>query len=264
MNPVSQTMLADSMTPVVIWMMLMVLAVPAVMLLASPQAVHRPAQMVMTLMDLLRCHLEAREQARHDAAAAQRYAQQARVALAQAEMVVQHRQESWDEAVQHTDDAWLTWQEAEQQATRGRAAASFTAPWSARTSTEHTDRARFLKRTLSEAVERGDLPATALSGWDPWLHPVEQEQAIRQAIADHRQQRHQLATAAEQSAWHDIQYAAATRDRLRVEALTAAQRAARSQLRPVFEHWTVTALRQTWSRYSAGTTALIASASWTG
>ncbi|BCY05419.1 hypothetical protein [Actinoplanes sp. L3-i22] len=253
MNPVPQTVLTDPMVPVAIWMMLMVAAVPAVMLLASPQAVHRPGRLVMTIVNVLRCHLEAREQARRDAAAAIRYAAQARVAAAHADEAVRYRQELWREAGQRADDLWLTWQATEKQVTRGRATTVFTAPWAARTSTEVTDRARFLHRTVRAAVERGDLPATALAaalsgrdGWDPWRHPVEQELVILQAIAAHQQQRHQLATVAERAARHDIHHAAAVRDRLRDEARTAAQHAARHQLRPAIEHWSLPALRLTW------------------
>lgn len=253
MNPVPQTLLTDSMAPMVIWIMLMVAAVPAVILLASPQAVHRPGRMVMTVVELLRCHREAREQARREAAAAKRLAEQARVVAAHANVTVQHRQQYWCEAVQRTDDAWLTWQAAEQQVTRGRAAAAFAPPWAARTTTEQIARTRFLHRSVSDAVRRGDLPPAALTsalagrdGWNPWLHPVEQEVVILRTIADYRQHCHRLATVAERAAWHDIQHAATIHDRLRGEALAAAQRATRRRLRPAVEHWTIPALRLTW------------------
>src|SRR5689334_12615383 len=214
-------------------MMLMVAALPAMMLLANPQSVHRPGQLMMAAVDVLRCHLEAREQARREAAAAVRFAGEAKIAAVRAEDTLRHRQQLWHEAGQHTGDTWLSWQAAEQQVTRARTAAAFTASPAAPAAVEFTDRERFLHRSVHTAVRRGDLPASALpaalagrDGWNPRLYPADQELVLLRAIAEHRLRRHRQATAAEQSAWQNIQQAVATRDRLRAEAVTAARRAA--------------------------------------
>ncbi|GAA2698573.1 hypothetical protein [Actinoplanes palleronii] len=258
MNFVPQLLLADSMTPVIVWMMLMVAAFPAAMLLASPQAVHRPGQLVMAVVDVLRCHLEAREQARREAAAAVRFADEVKASSVRADAAVRYRQELWRESGQHAGDTWLTWQAAEQDVARARAAAAFTAPWSARTPTEYAERERFLHRTVRDAVQRGDLPTAALAaalagrgGWDPRLHPVEQELVLLRAVAEHRQRCHQQATVVERAAWHDIRTAVTDRDRMRAEAAAAVHRAARQRLRPVREHWTIPALRLTWGHQLA-------------
>ncbi|MFI1996911.1 hypothetical protein [Actinoplanes sp. NPDC020271] len=253
MNSVPQTLLSDSMAPMVIWMMLMVAAVPAVVLLASPHAVHRPGRLLMTILDVLRCHIEVREQARRDALAALRRAELARVAVTRAGVVVEQRRVLWCEAGQHTDEMWLAWQAAEQRVGRARAATAFAAPWAARTATEYTDWARALHRRVSSAVARGDLPAAAVAavssgrdGWNRSLHPVEQELTVLRAIADHRRQRHAQAGVAERAARDDLRHVAAIRDRLRAEAVVAARAAAEFRLRPAVEHWTVRALRLTW------------------
>lgn len=254
----SQTLMTDPTTPVVIWMMLMVAALPAMMLLANPQSVHRPGQLVMAAVDVLHRHLEAREQARREAAAALQRAGDAKIAAVRAEEALHHRQQLWHEAGQHAGDTWQSWQAAEQQVVRGRTAAAFTAPWAVPTATELADRERFLHRSVHTAVRRGDLPSSALpaalagrDGWNPHLHPVDQELVLLQAIAEHRSRRHQQATATEQTAWQNIQQAVATRDRLRTEAVEAAHQAAQHRLRPTLEHWTVPALLLTWNHRPA-------------
>ncbi|WP_436524804.1 hypothetical protein [Actinoplanes sp. HUAS TT8] len=258
MNSLPQTLLSESMAPMVIWMMLMVAAVPAVVLLASPHAVHRPGRLLMTIVDLLRCHVEAREQARRDALAAMHRAEQARVALTHAGVVVEHRHVLWCEAGQRTDEMWLAWQAAEQQVGRARAATAFATPWAAKTTTEYTDWTRMLHRRVSAAVACGDLPATAMvavssgrDGWNRWLHPVDQELTVLRAIAGHRRRCHTQAAVAERAARDDLQHAAAIRDRFRGEAVVAARHAAEHRLRPAVEHWTATALRLTWAHRMA-------------
>ncbi|BCY07270.1 hypothetical protein [Actinoplanes sp. L3-i22] len=258
MNLLSQTLLTDSTTLVIIWMMLMVAALPAMMLLANPQSVHRPGQLAMAAVDLLRAHLEAREQARREAAAAVRFAGQAKIAAVRAEQALSHRQQLWHEAGQHTGDTWLSWQAAEQRVTRARTASAFTASPAAQAAVEFTDRERFLHRSVHAAVRRGDLPASALpaamaarDGWNPRLHPVDQELALLRAVAEHRRHRHRQATAAEHSAWQNILQATATRDRLHTEALAAAHHAARHPLRPGRAHRTVPAPRPAWTHQPA-------------
>ncbi|GAA2675463.1 hypothetical protein [Actinoplanes palleronii] len=258
MNFLPQTLLSEPMTLLMTWMLLLVAAFPAVMLLASPQAVHRPGQLVMAVVDVLRCHLEAREQARREAAAAARFAAEVKASSVRADEAVRFRQDLWRESGQHAGDTWLTWQAAEEQVVRGRAAAAFTAPWAVRTPAEYAERKRFLHRSVRDAVHRADLPTAALAaalagrdGWDPQLHPLEQELVVLRAVAEHRRWCHQQATAAEGTAWDDIQRAVVVRDRTRAEAVAAAHRAAQHRLRPIHEHWTLPALRLTWGHQLA-------------
>lgn len=230
-NVLAQT---DPATPLIIWMMLMVAAVPAMMLLADPQSMRRPALAVLAFADVLRHHAESRTRARREAATATRYADDVLVAAQCADDAVRQRQESWSEAGQHTGEEWLAWQTAEQQVTRARAAAAFGAPDTARTPAEYVDRERFLHRTVRLAVRDGDLPVTALSavltgrdGWDPRLHPVEQELAVLRAVAAHRLLRYRRAVVAERAAEQNIKVAMAAREELRVHAVIAERRRSR-------------------------------------
>jgi hypothetical protein len=103
----------------------------------------------------------------------------------------------------------------------------------ARTPAEYAGRERFLHCAVSAAVNRADLPATALAevlaghgGWNPWLHPAEQERAVQLATVAHRRHLHLRAVMAEKAARHDAQLGLSTRDSLRRETAIAASRAA--------------------------------------
>ncbi|WP_230415938.1 hypothetical protein [Micromonospora tarapacensis] len=55
-------------------------------------------------------------------------------------------------------------------------------------------------------------------GWDPRLHPVEQELMLRRAVRDHLHARRQDAREREQTAWRAAELAAAAARSLREEA----------------------------------------------
>ncbi|WP_189334989.1 hypothetical protein [Actinoplanes ianthinogenes] len=159
-----------------IWLILVLVSVPALLLLGNPEAMRDP---VRTVLNALRV-----EQRRPVPAVWQ-----------VEEPAVAWREVAW-EAEERADDAWRTWQQAEERVSRARAAAAFAAPESPRTAAEYADRERFLHRTVRGAVERGDLPVAALRAqWDPRLHPVEQELVLLRAVAAHRQRLFRQATA---------------------------------------------------------------------
>jgi hypothetical protein len=242
MNAMSQMLLADPYTPMVIWLLLVLISMPALLLLASPQAMGDPGRLVLKVVAALRRN-------RLEAVETVRYAEEMQVAATRAHEAAERWQEFAQQAEEHTETAWQTWQRAEQQATRAQAAAAFATP-------ETTPSPYALSRTLRTAVDRGDLPAAALSaqaGWDPHLHPARQELVVWRAIAAHRYHLYRQATAAEQTAQHDTRLALAARDSLHREAATAAARAAavRRRSRPDRQRRSAPTGRLSWIQRTA-------------
>lgn len=214
--------------------LLMLLVVPALVLLANPHAMRDPRLAALAVAGAARRHRRDRDRQRSRAVEAVRYADEVRVAARRAREAARRWDERWRDAEQDAEMAWHAWQDAERQLARARAAAAFPAPQGSRSPEEYADRERYLRQALRAAVERGDLPAAALagkkttgdSGWDPRLHPVEQELVLARAIVAHRHERYRQAVAAEQAAWHDALLAGAARDSLDREAGAAGVHAA--------------------------------------
>lgn len=205
-----------------IWLLLIVLSVPALMLLGNPDAMRHPRLAMLELFGTARDLRQDRERAEREAVESVRYAEEVQVAAARAHESSQRWQGLWRQAEEHVNEAWQAWQEAEQRLTRARTASVFASPEAPRTASEYADRERFLHRALLTAVDRGDLPASAWrSTWDPRLHPVEQELALLTATNSHRQNVYLRAAAAERAAWRDAQSAFTAQDSLRHEAATA-------------------------------------------
>ncbi|MFI6070351.1 hypothetical protein ACIA5C_02035 [Actinoplanes sp. NPDC051343] len=226
MNVVAQMLLTDP-KPLVIWAILALMAALAFAGLAKPDALRNlhPAL-------ALTGHHDRREHRRQQAAHSVRYADELAVAGQRAAQAADRWHAHWQQTERQAATAWQAWQDAEQRLARLRTAAVFTMP-AARTPDEYADRERFLHRTVRAAVDRGDLPSTALAdvlagqgAFNPWLHPVDQELAVHRAIAAHRYEVHRQATAAEQAAWHDARLAVSSRDSLRQEAAAAITEAA--------------------------------------
>lgn len=238
--------------PMAIWVVLMLLTLPALVVLATPDGVRNPRMVLWETVTFVSRYRERRRDriARRAAEVAQavRYAQEVRVAATQAADAVDRWQAHWRAASDRVDAAWSAWRAADARWARARGTAAFGAPWTPRTPAEYVDRERFLHREVSAAVSAGELPATALdevrtghAGWDPTLHPVEQELAVRRACAAHLEREHARALAAERSVWHDAQLARRSRDSLLHEAASAesallppptAHRAATARLLP--------------------------------
>lgn len=276
MNLMSQMLLADPVRPVAIWLILIVVSVPALLLLGSPEALRHPRLALLEVIGGAQRYQRQQERAQREAVETVRYAEEVRVAAERAHESSERWQELWRQADQHANEAWQARQDAEDRLTRARAAAAFTpasttqsatapstpdttttstdadttrttAAFTARTATGYVDRERFLHRSLRAAVDAGDLPVEAWrAGWDPRLHPLEQEFVLLQAINEHRQAAYRRAVAVERAAWHDSQTAFTAQDSLRREAALAALRATavranvpdrRSNLAPARRAW---------------------------
>ncbi|GIE78532.1 hypothetical protein Aph02nite_44820 [Actinoplanes philippinensis] len=216
-----------------IWLLLFVLAVPGLVVLASPEGVRRPRQALREAAEALRGYRDHRRQRRQQALDTVRYAQELAAAAEHAAATAQRWRDRWHHSRVRLDEAWQAWQDAEGRRDRSRAAAAFAAPETDLTPEGYAERERALARQVLAAARHGHLPiatvADALAGrdgWDPRLHPADQELHVHRAIAAHLAHRYRQAATAERLTWHDTQLAAATRDSLRAEAGAAATRAA--------------------------------------
>jgi hypothetical protein len=236
MNMLAEMLLTEP-APVAIWVVLMLLTLPALVVLASPHGVRNPRLALIETVTFLRKREERREQGRalrrQEAAQAVRYAEEIQVAADQAGYAVQRWHGHWEAAAERVDATWQAWQDAEARWARSQSTAAFGTPFTAQNPAEYADRERFLHRAVRAAADRGELAvdevADALNGrggWDARLHPVEQELAIHRASRAHLQSLHRDAVAAECAAWHDAQLARRSRDSLRREASVAEARAA--------------------------------------
>ncbi|WP_436531397.1 hypothetical protein [Actinoplanes sp. HUAS TT8] len=257
----SQMLMADPVRPVAIWLFLIVVSLPALLLLANPEAMRHPRLAVLEVFGQIRNHRQHRERRRRRAVETVRYAEEVQIAAARAHESAQRWQNLWQQSETQADHAWQAWQESEHRLTRARTASAFTTPDTPHTTAEYAAREHFLHRSLQAAVADGALPAETLQAamtsaawspsthsagnpqaphhsaghlqtetpqvsWDPRLHPVEQEFVLLKAINEHRRSAYRQAAAAERAAWHDTQLAFTARDSLRREAAAAETQAA--------------------------------------
>jgi hypothetical protein len=227
MTVVAQILLSDP-KPLAIWVVLILSAMLAFTGLARPDLLPSLRPILAVAAD----RRDRRDQRRRQAADSVRYADELAMAGRRAAQTADRWHTHWEETERQAATALQAWQDAEQRLTRLRAAAVFTMPV-ARTPGEYADRERLLHRTVRVAVDRGDLPATALAdalsgrrGFNPGLHPADQELAVLQAVTEHRRHQHRQAAAAEQAAWHDARLARSSRESLRRAASAALAQAA--------------------------------------
>ncbi|GAA0490024.1 hypothetical protein Ade02nite_24500 [Paractinoplanes deccanensis] len=233
MNVVAE-MLLTTPAPAAIWATLMLLTLPAVLVLASPQGVRHPRRALRDVAALIRERADRRRQRTLEAIAATQYADEVRVAADRAELAAARWQERWEQTSDDVTTAWLAWLDADARLRARRSAAAFGTPWSAQTPTEYAARERFLHRAVREAAAHGWLPTAAVAdalagraGWDPRLHPLEQELVVCRAAEGHLRDRYERAVLAERAARHDAWLARTTGDSLRQESWAATDRATR-------------------------------------
>ena len=107
---------------------------------------------------------------------------------------------------------------------------------------ENADRERYLHHAATVACRLRQISIAQLNdiyahrGWNPRLHPVVQEAALRNAIRAHRFAGYQQAQRRERLAWQNAEIAAEALRVLRAEAAAALTRTATEQP-PVSEFW---------------------------
>ncbi|MFG1953103.1 hypothetical protein [Micromonospora sp. NPDC048830] len=157
-----------------------------------------------------------------------RYAGEVATAADRAATAARRLRDEWLAAQEEADSAWQAYEAAEADVHRLVTAAALPRPNTERTPAEYADRERYLHRAAREAHGRRELSAEQLAdalahrnGWDPRLHPVEQELVLRRAVRDHLRARQRAAREREQAAWRAAERAAVAARSLRDEALAA-------------------------------------------
>ncbi|BBH63767.1 hypothetical protein ACTI_04520 [Actinoplanes sp. OR16] len=155
------------------------------------------------------------------------YAAEIEGAVAEASTAAERRRAEWVTAQETVDAAWAAYEEAETAARRIGAATAFPLMSRRRKPGENADRQRYLHRAATELCRTQDLSIAQLNdvyahrGWNPRLHPVQQEAVLHGAVRAHRLEAYRKAVAEEQSAWRGAEAAAETLRDLRAEAAAA-------------------------------------------
>jgi hypothetical protein len=211
-----------------IWLTLILLALVALFALALPRGVHRPRQISAWLAANAEQKRAEAERRAAEAAEAIRYADEITVAARGAAHTAERRREECQRAQAAVEGAWQAYQRADASLARARRAAAYGVPQAPITDEERADRAQALRRSAQAAYRRGDLSDTQLldalthrNGWEPALHPVEQELVLARAAVTHRFSAYQDALDAEQAAWQASDIATAAVRSLRQEVANA-------------------------------------------
>ncbi|WP_328460404.1 hypothetical protein OHA21_29730 [Actinoplanes sp. NBC_00393] len=169
------------------------------------------------------------------------YAADLESAAAQAAETAGRRRAEWLAAQEAVDAAWTAYEEADEMARRISAATAYPLMSRRRKPGENVDRQRYLHRAATRLCRTHDLSIAQLNdvyahrGWNPRLHPVQQEAELRNAARTYRLEAYQRAVAAERDAWRGAEAAAeAVRD-LRAEAAAARLRDPAAE--PIDQHW---------------------------
>jgi hypothetical protein len=215
-------------TVVVIWLLLSLLGVLALAGLALPPDVRRPRQVSAWLAESAREKRAELERRAAEAAECVRYAEEIAVAARGAETTAERRRAECQQAQARVEESWQAYRAADAALERARRAAAYPS----RESIDPADREQALRRAAQAAYRRGDLSDEQLldalthrNGWDPRLHPVEQELVLARAAAAHRFAAYREALNAEDEAWRASDIATAAVRTLRQEAVAATLRA---------------------------------------
>ncbi|GAB1641877.1 hypothetical protein [Krasilnikovia sp. MM14-A1259] len=207
----------------VIWLTMLLAAATAVVAFALPGR--------LSVRLALAGHPPVEDPGERDADAAQRYADEIAVAAERAAATARRCRDEWEKARHDLDTAWTAYDDADAAARKVVAAAAYPLLVRRRRPTERADRERWLHQSATAACRNRDLSIAQLNdvlahrGWNPRLHPVQQEVVLRQAVREHRLTAYQAAVEREQQAWQEAERAAAALSSLRAEACAASVRA---------------------------------------
>ncbi|GIF13089.1 hypothetical protein [Actinoplanes teichomyceticus] len=157
----------------------------------------------------------------------ERYAEEVATAAARAAGAARRRRAEWEAAQLAVDEAWAAYERADRDARRILAAGAYPLMSRRRKPGENVDRQRYLHRAASARCRARDLSIEQLNdvfahrGWNPRLHPVQQEAVLTQAVRAHRLAAYRAAVERERSAWRRAEAAAEALRDLRGEATAA-------------------------------------------
>jgi hypothetical protein len=242
-----QDLLLGMREAMTIWLALVAVAVTAFVLLSALARQGRPRQPRRAARKRATRHDGAprrgRAQLRCNRLAAQaveqrRYADEVAVVAGRAAVTAERRHAEWVAAQRGQEAAWRAFDAADRAARRLAAAAAYPLPESPQTPAEYASRERYLHRAGTAAYRRGELSLAQLvdvlshrNGWDPRLHPFEQEATIRRIGRQRLLEAYRTASAIEQEAWQAADVAAAAKRSLDQEASGAAVRASHAHNR---------------------------------
>ena len=174
------------------------------------------------------------------------------VAAERAATTSERRRAEWAAAHEELDAAWRRFDDAEQAAREAAKAAAFPLMSRRRKPGDNVDRERYLHHAATAACRNREISIAQLNdvyahrGWNPRLHPVVQEVALRQAVREHRFTEYRKARERERTAWQEAESAAEALREVRREATAVNTRVRAGQ--PVggeqwwAEQWTTTDL----------------------
>jgi hypothetical protein len=164
----------------------------------------------------------------------------------------ERRRALWHTAQDRVDEAWQAFDDADRAAREAAKAAAYPLLSRRRKPGENADRQRYLHHAAAAACRRREISIAQLNdvfahrGWNPRLHPVQQEGVLRGAIREHLQDSYRAAVQRERIAWQEAERAAETLRRLRLEAAAAITRTGAGQAvvdeRPRAAAWTTAEL----------------------
>jgi hypothetical protein len=215
-----------------IWLALVALAALACVLVSAPARrdrrrrvrveaprVEKPVRREWTVVN------EPREDLR-------RYAEEVSVAANRAADAAERWRSEWLAVQSAKDAAWRAYETADEAARRAFKAAAFPTPDEPLTPSELIARERYLHRAAREAYQRGELSLSQLNdatfnrnGWNPKLHPFEQQVVLRRIGLERKLQAYRTVSAMEVRAWETAEVAEAAKHSLRREAYSAQLRA---------------------------------------
>ncbi|MEU6072888.1 hypothetical protein [Micromonospora sp. NPDC047074] len=227
MQTVLSSVLLDVPRAAVIWLSLL-----GVVAVTVAGLVLRPGRLRFDVGARIRraampSELERAEEARDRS----RYAEEVAVAAERAATTAARLRAEWLTAQEEVEAAWQAYEAAEADVRRLANAEAMPLPRTVRTPAEYAERERFMHRAALDAYWRKELSVEQLSdvfahrdGWDPRLHPVEQELVLRRAVRDNLLARQRTARAREQDAWRAAEAAVEAARSLRAEAFAATTR----------------------------------------
>ncbi|MEV0900352.1 hypothetical protein [Actinoplanes sp. NPDC049802] len=220
METVLQAFLGAVPQATAVWLMILLALAIAVAVAALPRGVTAPVA---------------------PAADDNRFADELEAAAVEAARTADRRRTEWLGAQTAVDEAWQAYEEAAEAARRVAAATAFPLMSRRRKPGENVDRQRYLHRAATELCRTQDLSIAQLNdvfahrGWNPRLHPVQQEPELRNAVRAHRFEAYRKAVERERAAWRGAEAAAETLRSLRADA--AAARLSGPEAETAGRHW---------------------------
>jgi hypothetical protein len=206
----------------VIWLLLIVLGLLALGALTLPRGARGPRQIGARLDEHGRRRRADAERRAADAEEAVRYASEIAVAVRGATATAERRRAECQRVQAKVEQAWQAYRDADAGLERVRQASVFVTPADEIPAPE---RAQSLRRAAKMAYRRGNLSDSQLldalthrNGWDPELHPVEQELVLARAAVRHRFSAYRTTLTEEDECWRAADIATAAVHSLRRES----------------------------------------------